>query len=144
MYTQSYVIEGGADLPINLLKWLTNLKHCYTKSLDKIYPAAPLHKIKNYSSNSFMYHVDINTSQSSVFKLKADSVATYHYLKNEHSSFLQNLTKLSDRPHATLPNNFAIQATYSGLLPLSDILLTQAKAYFVFPGLPNESLLSVG
>ena len=56
----------------------------------------------------------------------------------------QNLTKLSDGPHATLPNNSTIQATHSGLLPLCDILSPQTKTSFIFPGLSNESLLSVG
>ena len=134
------LLEGKLDLPINLLKWLTNLKICYTNSLDKMYPVAPLHKIKNCSINS----VAVNTPHSSIFKLKADSGATCHYLKNEHNSFLQNLTKLSDGPYATLPNNSTIQVTHSGFLPLSDILSPQAKISFIFPGLSNESLLLVG
>ena len=136
-------MEGGVDLQIKLLKWLTNLKNCYTKSLDKLYPVAPLYKIKNCSSNSFVNHVDIKNS-STVFNLKADSGATCHYLKNEHSLFLKNLTKLSDGPHATLPNNSTIQATHSELLPLNDILSPHAKTSFVFPGLSNEFLLPVG
>ena len=101
----------GADLQLNLLKWLTNLKTFHT---------IPLHKIKYFSSN----YVAVNKPASTMFKLKADSGATCHYLKNEHNSFLKNLTKLSDGPHATLPNNSTIQATHSGL--------------------SNESLLSVG
>ena len=128
-------LEEGVDLTINLLKWLTKLKKCYTKSLDKMYPV-PLDKIKNCFSNSFLYPVDINAKHSSVFRLKTDSEATCHYLKNEHSSFLQNLTKLSDGPHATLPNNSTIQATPSGLLPLSDILSPQAKISFIFQAYP--------
>ena len=48
---------GRVDLQIKLLKWLTNLKNCYTKSLDKLYPVAPLHKIKSCSSNFFVNHV---------------------------------------------------------------------------------------
>ena len=105
-----------------------------------MYPVAPLHKIKHFSSN----YVAVNTPPSTVFKLKADSGATCHYLKNEHSSFLQNLTKLSNGPHATLRNNSTIQATHSGFLPLSDILSPQAKTSFIFPGLSNKSLFSVG
>ena len=58
--------------------------------------------------------------------------------------FLQNLTKLSDWPHATLPNNSTIQATHSGILPLCDILSPQEKTSFIFPGLYNESLLPLG
>ena len=80
---------GGADLQLILLKWLTNLKICYTNSLYKMYPVAPLHKIKHFSSN----YVAVNIPPSTVFTLKADSGATCHYLKNEDSSFLQNLTK---------------------------------------------------
>ena len=64
----------GADLQLNLLKWLTNLKTFRT---------IPLHKIKYFSSN----YVALNKPPSTVFKLKADSGATCHYLKNEHSSF---------------------------------------------------------
>ena len=105
-----------------------------------MYPVAPLHKIKHFSSN----YVAVNIPPSTVFTLKADSGATCHYLKNEDSSFLQNLTKLSDGPHATLPNNSTIQATHSGFLPLSDIISPHAKTSFIFPGLSNESLLSVG
>ena len=90
------MIGGKIDLPINLLKWLTNLKICWTKSLDKMYPVALLHKIKNYSSISFIYHVAINTPYSSVFKLKTDSGTKCHYLKMNIVLFLQNLTKLSD------------------------------------------------
>ena len=105
-----------------------------------MYPVAPLHKIKHFSSN----YVAVNTTPSTVFKLNTDSGATCHYLKNEDSSFLQNLTKLPDGLHATLPNTSTIQATYSGLLPFVDILSPQAKTSFIFPGLSNESLLSVG
>ena len=115
-------------------------KMCYTNSLDKMYPVAPLYKIKNYSSN----YVAVNTPHSSAFKLKGDSGATCHYLKNEYSSFLQNLTQLSYGLHTTLPNNSTIQATHSGFLPLSDILSPHAKTSFIFPGLFKESLLSVG
>ena len=113
---------GGADLQHNLLKWLTNLKICYTNSLSKMYLVAPLHKIKYFSSN----YVAVTKPTSTVFKLKADSGATCHYLKNEHTSFLKN------SPHDTLPNNSTIQATHSGLLPLSDILSPQAKTSFFF------------
>ena len=56
-------LKGGADLPINLLKWLTNLKICYTNSLSKMYPVAPLHKIKHFSSN----YVAVNKPPSTVF-----------------------------------------------------------------------------
>ena len=63
-----------------------------------MYPVTPLRKIKNCSSN----YVAVNTPHSSVFKLKDDSGATCHYLKHEHSSFLQNLTKLSGGLYATL------------------------------------------
>ena len=104
---------GGADLQLNLLKWLTNLKMCYTNSLYKMYPVLPLHKIKHFSSN----YVAVNTPPSTVFKLEADSEATYHYLKNEHSFFLQNLTKLSDRPHATL---------YDPTIPLSRLSIADS------------------
>ena len=73
-------LEGGVELQIKLLKWLTNLKICYTKSLDKLYHVAPLHRIKNCFSNSFVNHVDINSSTA--FNLKTDSGATCHYLIN--------------------------------------------------------------
>ena len=85
---------GGADLQINLLKWLTNLKICYTNSLSKMYHVAPLHKIRHVSSN----YVAVNKPYSTVFKLKADSGATCHYLKNEHSSFKKKLNKIIRRP----------------------------------------------
>ena len=85
---------GGADLQLNLLKWLTNLKICYTNSLSKMYPVAPLHKVKHFSSN----YVAVTKKNSPVFILKADSGATCHYLKNEHSSLKTKLNKIIRRP----------------------------------------------
>ena len=58
-----------------------------------MYHVATLHKINNCYSNS----VAVNIPPSSVFKLKADSGATCHYLKNEHISFFTKLNKMIRR-----------------------------------------------
>jgi len=73
--------------------------------------------------------------------LKADSGATQTYLQLKHANFLQDKYRLSNGPHATLPDNTQIQATMQGKLPLHPSLSPTA---LVYPNLNNESLLCIG
>jgi hypothetical protein len=73
--------------------------------------------------------------------MKADSGASRTYLKGTHAKFLQNHKKLQHGPTATLPDGSQINTTAQGNLPLHSSLNIEG---FVYPHLPNESLLSIG
>ena len=87
-----------------------------------------------------------NTSMSSVAPnnvdiMKADSGASRTYLTSNHAKYLKEKQYLHHGLIATLLNNDKIRATEQGKLSLHPQLQPQA---LTFPGLTNESLLSIG
>ena len=73
--------------------------------------------------------------------MKADSGGSKIYIRPEHIKHLTHINTLQYGPTATLPNNTKIQASAQGILPLHKSLTTPA---LIYPGLTNESLLSIG
>ena len=116
---------GGADQLERLKTWITILRKTYSKS--RVYPVA-----SNIIENT------------SVITLKPDSGASSHYLKDCHKHALKNVAPLLDGPRVMLPNEATIQATHSGNLPFGIKLSQKGTNALVFPGLSNESLLSIG
>jgi len=119
-------LAGGADKQSRILEWLNSLITCYTKPL-----------ISSVASTKFL------NNHSTHHIAKADSGATFHFLKPSHRKTLTNITDLSNGPNATLPNDDVIQATCEGFLPFKN-LAKQATKAFIYPDLSNESLLSIG
>ena len=75
---------------------------------------------------------------------KADSGATSHYLKSEHIPSLTNFIPLLHGTSSILPTNTTITATHQGTLPFAAALSPNTTKALVFPGLSNNSLLSIG
>ena len=63
------------------------------------------------------------------------------YLQTKHEQYLMHPKYLQNGPMATLSDNSTIQAPIQGTLHLYPSI--QCK-YLVYPGLNNESLLSIG
>ena len=99
--------------------------------------------LKQFFYNSPVYPAALNIQQHTI-TAKADSGVTAHYLKDDHRSTLKKMKSLVNGPSAMLPNNVAIRASHSGTLPFSTVLSKAATKALVFPGLANESLLSIG
>ena len=73
--------------------------------------------------------------------MKADSGASSTYIRPAHQHHLRDVHQLQRGPTATLPDNTKVRASSRGLLPLHKSLQTSA---LIYPGLTNESLLSIG
>ena len=95
-------------------------------------------------ANSLFVPSDNISNKNTLFKLKADTGASKHFIKNEHKTFLAQIQKLFDGPRAMLPNKNTIKATHKGNLILHNQLSQSSRQAFVYPKLTNESLLSIG
>ena len=76
--------------------------------------------------------------------MKADTGASRNFLKEEDITKLVNVHKLIDGPIVILLNSVLIKATHKCLLRLHDTLSNQLKEALVYPGITNESLISIG
>ena len=81
--------------------------------------------------------------KTDVIVAKGDSGASKHYLTEEDSDLLSDITAYIG-PKVVLPNNTEIGATKKGQLPLSEHLSEKAKEGTVLPQLTNSSLVSLG
>ena len=118
-------MTGGADTNKGIA-WIKCLAHNFTKPSILSVASSPTINVHNTTSIA-----------------KADSGATFHFLKPEHRKVMKNVIDLQNGPKATLPNNEVIQASCSGILPFPSVSQQASKA-LVYPGLQNESLLSIG
>ena len=75
---------------------------------------------------------------------KADTGASSNYLTERDEHILQKIETVKNGPMVKLPNNYQIQASKQGLLPLPSVLSNKARTAHVFKGLTNSSLLSIG
>ena len=82
------------------------------------------------------------SSHPAIFK--ADSGASKHFVRQQDSTCLSNVTPLTHGPRAKLPNNEYIYPIARGLLPTLSSLSTSARSSLVYPALKNASLLSIG
>ena len=87
---------------------------------------------------------NINSKFLGTITFKADSGATKHFLKYVDRALLQHLIKLSNGPLAMLPDQRLIKPSHSGHLTLSPHLSSEATHALVYPGIHNESLISIG
>ena len=117
---------GGAVKQARIFKWVNSLVTCYPKPL--ISSVASTHLLHEHNTHRIA---------------KADSGATFHFLKPSHRKAMTNIVDLSNGPKATLPNDQVIQASCEGTIPFKK-LSQQAKKAFIYPDLSNESLLSIG
>ena len=85
----------------------------------------------------------LNCALDSKHTAKADSGATCHFLMSSHANLLGNVKTLENGQIATLPDKSTIQASHQGSLPFNN-LSPKATTALVYPGLTNESLLSIG
>ena len=73
-----------------------------------------------------------------------DSGASSHYLRPDDAHCATKITRNTNGPTVTLPNNSTITADRLALLPLSSQLSPLAQQAHVLPQLKNTSLLSIG
>ena len=73
--------------------------------------------------------------------MKADLGASKTYLCKRNMKYLDNIKVLLDGSKATLTDNFCIQASAQGNLPLHKNVTLPS---LVYPALNNKSLLSIG
>ena len=119
-------MTGGTDINKGITRWIKCLAHNFTKP-----------SILSVASSS---NINVRNTNSIA---KADSGATFHFLKPEHRKAMKDVIKLKNGPKATLPNNETIQVSCSGILPFPS-LSQQASTALVYSSLQNESLLSIG
>ena len=119
-------MTGGAVQQSRILKWLTSIITSYTKPL--ISSVASTKIVSNHTTQNIA---------------KADSGATFHFLKPTHRKAMTDIVELKNGPKALLPNDQTIQASCEGHLSFDKISRHASKA-FVYPDLSNESLLSIG
>ena len=74
---------------------------------------------------------------------KGDSGATSHYLRSDHTKFLEKITDHTYGPSVLLPNNDVIQSTSTGRLKLHSDLSSRAQEAHILPQL-GTSLISLG
>ena len=117
---------GGAVKQSRIFKWLNSLITCYSKPL-----------ISSVASTKLLH------THSAHKITKADSGATFHFLKPSHRKTMTNIVELTDGPKATLPNDHIIQASCEDIIPFAKLSKKSKKA-FIYPDLSNESLLSIG
>lgn len=98
--------------------------------------------LKNYFT-SYSANAVAPTNTTTITYAKADSGASAHFLKPRDTAFLTNLHASTYKKEAILPNGEKITASHQGLLPFEG-LNQQAKEATIYPGLTNESLLSIG
>ena len=76
--------------------------------------------------------------------VKADTGASRHYFKPSDAHVLRQIKRVANGPSVLLPNGDTLQATQKALIPINDTLSVQAQQTYIFPGLENASLLSIG
>ena len=106
---------GGVDHNIQVSKWLTSLKTSFATNHTSSVASSTINNV-----------IDITPIA------KADSGATFHYLKPQHRKALTNVTELEHGPTATLPNNQTIQASCKGIIPFHGIS-KQASTALIYP-----------
>ena len=74
---------------------------------------------------------------------KGDSSATKHYLTSKDSKILLNKKEYHGQG-VRIPNSAQLKPSHQGLLPLSNLLTSEAKKATVIPQLSNSSLISMG
>ena len=99
--------------------------------------------IPNYKAYALEHYLRQNsiTNFPNPDIMKADSGASSTYIRPAHQHHLKNIQQLRHGPTAILPDNTKIRASSRGSLILHDSLKTSA---LIYPGLTNESLLSIG
>ena len=117
----------------------------YTSSIPPttVAPNSKYKKISNYRALVLLYYFTDNIVKRIQNRdiIKANSGASSTYIRPTHQHYLRIIQKLQEGPAATLPDNTKMQASSKGILPLRESLETLALLY---PGLINESLLSIG
>ena len=101
-----------------------------------------LNVLNTYNSSNSNYAV-ASTNRLLLPSAKADTGASAHFLKEDHAKLLTNCKSATTNLDATLPDNSKIRASEQGIPPYKH-LSESAKLATVYPGLTNESLLSIG
>ena len=109
-----------------MYNWLINVINNFTK-----------HDMHSVASNT------LNCASEYKNTAKADSGAAFNFLMPSHANLLGNVKALENGQIATLPDKSTIQASHQGTLPFKN-LSPKATTALVYPGLTNESLLSIG
>ncbi len=76
--------------------------------------------------------------------VKADTGTSHHYFKSSDARVLRNIRPISNGPSVLLPNGDTLQANKQAFIPINNNLSLQAQCTYIFPGLENSSLLSIG
>ena len=95
---------GGAVKEPRIFKWVNSLITCYPKPL--ISSVASTHLLHDHFTHRIA---------------KADSGATFHFLKPSHRKAMTDIVDLPNGPKATLPNDQITQASCEGIIPFKKL-----------------------
>lgn len=115
-----------------------NLSHIFPKNNNCKYLS------QHYTTHNLLSVApSTNHTTPSPIVFKCDSGASKHFIKALDEHILLNSHQISNGPPATLPNKENIFPSSMGNLPIPT-LPKSATSLYVYPGLLNSSLLSIG
>ena len=101
-------------------------------------------RTKNVTFHSSLQDTSKTSSRSNSIVAKLDSGATGHYGRKKDAHILKNRSRIKDGPSVLLPDSSTTISDEDGFLPLPDQLSDVAKHAYIFEGITNSTLLSVG